>query len=127
MVSALLANARGDVLLQLRDDRPGLLFAGHWTLPGGYVEPGETPDEAIRRELREEMGIAPHLTYWRSDLAPRADYVVRQHLYTGRLDVPAGSIPLREGQALRFAGPDEIERLPLAFGFLDVLREFFGR
>lgn len=127
MVSALLVNARGEVLLQLRDDRPGLLFAGHWTLPGGYVEPGETPDDAIRRELHEEMRIAPRLTYWKSYLAPRADYTVQQHLYTGRLDTPAADLPLHEGQALRFAARGEVEDLPLAFGFLPVLRDFFGR
>lgn len=38
---------------------PGKSFAGMWEFPGGKVEQGETPEAAIVRELREELGIEP--------------------------------------------------------------------
>jgi ADP-ribose pyrophosphatase YjhB (NUDIX family) len=45
---------RGRVLLTLRARPP---YAGTWDLPGGFLEAGERPDEALRREIREELGI----------------------------------------------------------------------
>ncbi len=45
---------RGRVLLARRAAAP---YAGTWDLPGGFLEAGETPEQALRRELREELGI----------------------------------------------------------------------
>ena len=45
----------GRVLLAQRATPPEL--AGRWELPGGKIEPGETPQDALVRELREELGI----------------------------------------------------------------------
>ena len=48
----------GDCLLAcLRDDVPHIPFPGHWDLPGGGAEPGETPVDCALRELHEEFGL----------------------------------------------------------------------
>lgn len=55
VVAAALVDADGRVLLQQR--APGRHMEGLWEFPGGKVEPGETPEAALIRELAEELGI----------------------------------------------------------------------
>ncbi|MEH2144930.1 NUDIX hydrolase [Nostoc sp.] len=43
-------------LMQLRDNIPGILYPGYWGLFGGHIEPDETPDLAVKREILEEIG-----------------------------------------------------------------------
>jgi 8-oxo-dGTP diphosphatase len=64
VVAAALIDGDGRVLVQQRPpDKP---MAGLWEFPGGKVDPGETPEAALRRELDEELG----LTIDQSCLAP---------------------------------------------------------
>ncbi|NWK95729.1 8-oxo-dGTP diphosphatase MutT [Sphingobium lactosutens] len=58
VVAVALIDADGRVLLQQRP--PGGSMAGMWEFPGGKVEPGETPEAALVRELEEELGIRTH-------------------------------------------------------------------
>jgi len=53
LASGAVIRRRGRVLLARRARRP---FAGLWDLPGGFIEAGETPEAALGRELREELG-----------------------------------------------------------------------
>jgi 8-oxo-dGTP pyrophosphatase MutT (NUDIX family) len=56
---ALLTDAAGRYLLQIRDDKPGILHPGAYGLFGGGIEPGEDAVEAMARELEEEIGHVP--------------------------------------------------------------------
>ena len=66
VVAVALVDADGRVLVQRRPE--GKPLAGLWEFPGGKVEPGETPEAALIRELAEELGIET----WGSCLAPAA-------------------------------------------------------
>jgi len=53
----LLLRSGGEVLTYLRDDKPGLGWAGRWDLPGGGREGQESPEACVLRELEEEFGL----------------------------------------------------------------------
>lgn len=53
-VDCVVLNPRGEVLLIQRKNEP---FKGHYALPGGFVDIGETVEDACRRELLEETGV----------------------------------------------------------------------
>jgi 8-oxo-dGTP pyrophosphatase MutT (NUDIX family) len=57
--AALIADQHGRYLMQLRDDKPGILHPGAWGLFGGGIEPGESAVAAVERELEEEIGLVP--------------------------------------------------------------------
>ena len=55
VVAAALVDRDGRLLVQQRPE--GGAMAGLWEFPGGKLEPGETPEQALIRELKEELGI----------------------------------------------------------------------
>jgi len=70
VIGAKLALFVGDHLATLqRDNTPGLLWADHWDLPGGGIEPGETPLDCALRETFEELTlrIDPGVVHWGRD------------------------------------------------------------
>jgi 8-oxo-dGTP diphosphatase len=123
---AVLVDAAGRVLLQLRDDIPTIPFPGMWAIPGGMLEPPETPLACIVREVAEELGVeiapadATHL------MTRTRSYGV-EHTFTARLDVPAEEIRLTEGQRVAWFPVAEAVGMGLAYEDADVLREVAGR
>ena len=107
-----LIDADGRVLLARRP--PGKAMAGLWEFPGGKVGNGETPERALIRELREELGIDTE----QSCLAPLAfashgydDFHLLMPLYVCR--VWNGMVAPREGQELRWVRPARLRDFPM--------------
>jgi 8-oxo-dGTP diphosphatase len=113
LVSAVaLIDADGRILLAQRP--PGKSMAGLWEFPGGKVEPFETPEAALIRELDEELGISTHA----SCLAP---LTFASHAYPDfHLLMPLfacrrwqGTPMSREGQTLKWARVQELRDYPM--------------
>ncbi|MBL8672831.1 MAG: (deoxy)nucleoside triphosphate pyrophosphohydrolase [Alphaproteobacteria bacterium] len=112
VVAAALVDADGRVLLAQRP--PGKAMAGLWEFPGGKVAAGETPEAALVRELREELGIDTAA----SCLAPIA---FASHAYeTFHLLMPvfacrqwAGTPQPQEGQRLAWVRPQAMRDYPM--------------
>ncbi len=112
VVACALVDADGRVLVARRPE--GRRMAGLWEFPGGKLEPGETPEACLVRELREELGIDTE----ESCLAPftfashaYADFHLLMPLYVCR--IWRGLPRAREGQELRWLRPKDLEALPM--------------
>ncbi len=104
-VALAMLEREGRWLLQLRDDIEGIVHPGLWGLFGGHLDPGEKPAQAIRRELREEIGWeADSLPFWFEHRDPR----LTAHYFRGSLTVPLAELTLTEGQDMVLAGLDEL-------------------
>ena len=117
----------GRLLLQLRDDRPGVPAAGMWGLFGGHVEPGERPQDAFVRELDEELAWRPKRfePYLVRDVDGDGWRNVRSHVFAAQLDVPADALRLGEGQRLALVAPDALPE-GIVPGIVPVVREYVG-
>ena len=113
LVSAVaLIDPDGRVLLAQRPE--GKSMAGLWEFPGGKVEAGETPEEALIRELHEELGIDT----WSSCLAP---LTFASHAYEDfHLLMPLfacrrwnGTPQSKEGQALKWVKAQDLMNFPM--------------
>jgi 8-oxo-dGTP diphosphatase len=106
-VAIAILHQNGKFLLQLRDNIPTILYPGYWALFGGHIEPGETPDTAIRRELLEEIGYAPPVL---TKFGYYKDLQVIRHVYQGVLEVALSDLILAEGWDMDLLTLEEIRR-----------------
>ena len=112
VVAVVLIDRDGRVLLSQRPS--GKSMAGLWEFPGGKVENGEVPEEALIRELKEELGIDT----WCSCLAPLSfashsyeDFHLLMPVFVCRKWV--GSPTPMEGQALKWVNRDKLKDYPM--------------
>jgi 8-oxo-dGTP diphosphatase len=111
---------QGDGAFLLTSRPPGKVYAGYWEFPGGKLEAGETVQQALARELHEEIGIdIEDCTLWKVE---RVDYPhALVQLNFCRVTRWRGELQMREGQSFAW------QQLPVAVtpvlpGTLPVLR-----
>ncbi len=110
VAAAVIVAPDGRVLLAQRP--PGKAYAGYWEFPGGKIEPGESPREALSRELREEWGSLVHRA---------APWIVQRYRYPHahvelhffRVFEWAGEPVGHDGQAFAWQVPGRFDASPM--------------
>ena len=122
----LLFDRRNRLLIYLRDNKPDIPFPDHWDFFGGHIEAREAPEEALVREVREELGI--ELTQWsffRQYLCTEGDaYPNVKYLYWAKIDTTAEELTLYEGQRLMGITPKQRRTLKFANILGQILEDF---
>lgn len=116
IAAIILENDQYEFLLALRDNKSWIPFPNHWDLIGGHVEEGETPEEALIREYREELGLElNNYKFYKEFLCLKGDAFENiKYIYTGKINIPVEEINLYEGQYVRYFKKEEIPDLKFA-------------
>ena len=100
----ILISPTGEFLLTSRPE--GKVYAGYWEFPGGKLEAGENVEQALRRELQEEIGVTIGIVHaWRESLVDYPHALVRLHFC--KVFDWTGTLHMHEGQQFSW------ERLPV--------------
>jgi 8-oxo-dGTP diphosphatase len=121
-VTAAIIEENGKVFIAKR--RAGKNLAGKWEFPGGKIEPGETPEEALARELSEEMDLRVSV----GEFLCRAYFEsgpIKLELLAYRVTRVSGEPVLREHDEARWVKPSELLSYDLAESDRRVIEELF--
>ncbi|MBI4351356.1 MAG: (deoxy)nucleoside triphosphate pyrophosphohydrolase [Elusimicrobia bacterium] len=108
----------GKVLLARR--KPGDALAGKWEFPGGKLEPGETPEACLRRELREEFGVDTKIGAF--ICSSKFEYKhLPIELLAYRVEHLSGEFKLNDHDRIEWAAPAELPKYDLCSADIPVL------
>ena len=127
VAAIIFTNKRGEVLLQKKD----LTFKrwpGRWSFFGGGLEQNENPAEALRREVKEEIGydLTDEKLFTVYDYVD-ADRQGKMHIYTANFNESISSISIGEGAGFAFFAKEEIDGLSVIDHDLVILKKFFNK
>lgn len=104
---------RGRVLLHLRDDIRGIAHPGCWAAFGGEVDDGESEEQALRRELREELETEVGSVELLARVLDRQGSGHEVALYRGELTSSLRDLRLSEGAGMALFTPRQLHALPM--------------
>jgi 8-oxo-dGTP diphosphatase len=123
-VTAAVIEEGGKVLIARR--RPGKHLGGKWEFPGGKIEPGETPEQSLARELAEELAIEGCVREFLGSASYEGDGVSLE-LLVYKVERSRGEPVLREHDEVRWVSPWELSGYDLAESDRRVVETLFAR
>lgn len=133
VANIILLNKNNEVLIQ-KKDLGYKWFPGRWCLPGGTIEQGETPEQCLKREMKEEYSL-----FKMNDLEffICQDYLVtdpegtikrgKQHTYISHFHGKISDLRIGEGAGFAFFAESELDSIPVAKYDIAILKKYFSR
>jgi len=123
-VTAALIEKQGKILLARR--KAGKHMGEKWEFPGGKIDPGESPQEALRRELAEEFSIEARIgEYLGSTEFRQGEIELEIQLY--RALHLGGTFILHDHEEIRWVAPQEVESYELVDSDRKLFRDYVGK
>lgn len=122
-VTAAVLEKEGKILIAKR--REGGPFGGNWEFPGGRVEPGETPETALHRELREELGIETRIgQLFATSRYESPSFAIKLMAY--RVTYLSGEIRLADHEEVRWVARASLRTFHFAEPDLPIVQAVIG-
>ena len=115
VAAVMLINPNKQILMCLRDDKPDIPYPNTWGLIGGHLEGRETPIQALKREVKEEINIDIKDVKYLDKFDDGVGNVV--YVFKSKIDKKSNEITLNEGQRLEFFDLNILikQKVPLQF------------
>jgi 8-oxo-dGTP diphosphatase len=128
IAQVLLFDRHDRLLIYLRDEKADIPFPNYWDFFGGHLEVGETPEQALVREVKEELGIElVSYEFFGSYECLEGDvYPNKKYIYRARIDRTIDELTLHEGQRLASIELDQCSDFKFANILATVLKDFIA-
>ena len=128
IAAIILENDNGEFLLYLRDNKSDIPFPNHWDLIGGHVEEGETPEQALVREVKEELDIdlKDYSFYKKYECLTGDAYENIKYIYSGKINLPIEEVTLLEGVRPQYFSREEIPNVKFANILKSIVMEYIS-
>lgn len=123
-ISKIILYREGKVLLQLRDNKPGINYPDTWSLIGGFIDDGETPEQAALREVEEEIGLKLNsLVLLSSRIAEpeKGEERFEENMFAAELPCDISELSANEGREIRMFSVDELDDINIRQVFKDAI------
>lgn len=110
------------ILLNLRDDKPEIIFPNCWAFLGGGIEKEENEEQAIRREIHEEIGYRLGAIKKLENISPCNNRY--SAIYLGKISLEAEELTLTEGRKIRFFKEAELKHLNMPSLLKELVKKY---